>query len=83
MPKPDPSAVNTESKQHPFENKKGTTAFITGASGLVGVHLIKELLKRGIAIRALYRSEIPAEFINSNIEWIKGDILDVIALEEG
>ncbi len=54
--------------------------FITGATGLVGSHLLNELLKQDVKIKALYRSEIP--FTNHNIEWIKGDIFDVILLEE-
>jgi dihydroflavonol-4-reductase len=54
---------------------------VTGATGLVGSHLIKELSKENIKIRALYRSAIPQGFPH-NIEWFKADILDVVALEE-
>ena len=54
--------------------------FITGATGLLGTHLIKQLAAQAEQIKALYRGEIP--FSNSNIEWIKGDISDVILLEE-
>ena len=54
--------------------------FITGATGLVGTHLIKQLVKPGKKIKALYRTEIP--FSNTNIEWIKGDIFDAVLLEE-
>ena len=54
--------------------------FITGATGLLGSHLIKELLKHNVNIQALYRTEIP--FSDSKIEWIKGDIFDTVLLEE-
>jgi nucleoside-diphosphate-sugar epimerase len=54
--------------------------FITGATGLLGTHLIKQLAVQAEQIKALYRGEIP--FSNSNIEWIKGDISDVVLLEE-
>jgi nucleoside-diphosphate-sugar epimerase len=53
---------------------------VTGASGLVGSHLVKELVKRGEPVKALYRNKIP--FPSEGIEWIKGDILDIISLEE-
>ncbi len=56
------------------------TVFITGATGLVGSHLIKELIQQDVKIKALYRSEI--SFSHKNIEWIKGDLFDVILLEE-
>jgi len=54
--------------------------FITGATGLVGTHLIKQLVKQKKKIKALYRSDIP--FTDSNIKWIKGDIFDIVLLEE-
>lgn len=56
--------------------------FITGASGLVGSHLVKQLVKEGKKVRALYRSAIPAIDGAEGVEWFKGDILDVISLEE-
>lgn len=54
---------------------------VTGASGLLGSHLIKELVKKGEPIRALYFNSIPSE-VTLGVEWIKGDILDVVFLEE-
>ena len=56
------------------------TIFITGATGLVGSHLIKELIKQDVKIKALYRNDVP--FVHNNIEWIKGDLFDIILLEE-
>ena len=58
---------------------------ITGSSGLLGTYLIRELLKRGEAITALYRSGIPSfleEAEKSKVNWVKGDIGDVLLLEE-
>jgi nucleoside-diphosphate-sugar epimerase len=55
---------------------------VTGATGLVGSHLIKALLAQGRSVRALYRSEIPTAFVLSSIDWVKADILDIVALEE-
>lgn len=56
---------------------------VTGASGLVGMHLLKELLKQGDDVVALYRTAIPAQFTsaeNERITWVRGDILDVVLL---
>jgi nucleoside-diphosphate-sugar epimerase len=53
---------------------------VTGASGLLGSHLIKELAQQGKPIKALYKSNIPFEM--NNVEWIRADILDVVALQE-
>lgn len=56
---------------------------VTGASGLLGAHLLQELLKQGDELVALYRSEIPAPFTageNEKIHWVQGDILDVVLL---
>jgi len=56
--------------------------FVTGASGLVGSHLIKTLLQQEKKVKALYRSNIPSFNGAEKVEWVQGDILDVILLEE-
>src|SRR5688572_19816541 len=55
---------------------------VTGGTGLVGSHLITELIKQGKPVRALYRSKIPDIKHKEEVEWIQGDILDVIILAE-
>ena len=55
---------------------------VTGASGLVGSQLVTQLVKAGKKVKALYRSSIPVIEGAENIEWVRGDILDVVALEE-
>ncbi len=54
---------------------------VTGGTGLVGTHLILALHQKGIAVKALYRTAIP-DVVKDKATWVKGDILDVIALEE-
>ena len=66
---------------------------ITGATGLVGMHLTYQLLLKGEQVRAIYRSEesmsktkeyfeaIEAEGLFSKINWVLADITDVPALE--
>jgi len=58
---------------------------VTGATGLVGSAIIKELLLSNHHISALYRegsdrSQLP--FDMSRVEWREGDLLDVVALKE-
>ncbi len=72
--------------------------FITGGTGLLGSHVLVELLKRGKTVRALKRQSsnlsqttlIFRHFFGSEadvqlqkIEWVEGDILDITALTEG
>lgn len=59
---------------------------VTGGTGFLGSYIIKELLSRGYAVRALRRSAkipayLPASLFNS-VEWVTGDVLDVVSLEE-
>ena len=54
--------------------------FVTGASGLVGSHLIQSLLAKGKKVRALYRQAVPVFAGSGQCEWVKGDILDPIGL---
>jgi dihydroflavonol-4-reductase len=62
--------------------------FITGGTGFLGAYIIQNLVKKGHAVRALRRSSstlpffIPAA-IWEKVEWIEGDVLDVVALQEG
>lgn len=71
--------------------------FITGGTGLLGSHVLVELLKRGKKIRALKRKssslkQTEAIFDHffmqdaaqelAKIEWVNGDILDITSLEE-
>jgi nucleoside-diphosphate-sugar epimerase len=66
---------------------------VTGATGLLGTHLMMELLSRGERVRALVRPSAnrqPVEdvfrFCNNphfaDIDWVEGDVLDIDSLEE-
>ncbi len=56
--------------------------FVTGASGLVGSHLISSLVEKGLQVRALYRKNIPVFKHAEKVNWVQGDILDVNILNE-
>lgn len=66
---------------------------ISGATGLIGGHLLLLLTKKEQSIRALYRSEAKLAIIKAlfkqqgnpnydKINWVKGDLLDVPSLEK-
>ncbi len=59
---------------------------VIGGTGFLGAYILKELVAQGYAVRALRRSDkspffIPAAVVNA-VEWVEGDILDVVSLEE-
>ena len=54
--------------------------FVTGASGLVGSHLIQSLLAKGKLVKALYRRQIPHFEGAEKVHWVAGDLLDMSSL---
>lgn len=57
---------------------------VTGGTGFLGSHLLRALVNAGKPVRALYRQQIPAQVqdIQHKVQWVQGDVLDVISLEE-
>lgn len=66
---------------------------VTGGTGLVGAHLLYELVKKGEKVRAIYRdrSKVDAlrtfpfyndEGLFNKIDWVPADILDIPSLNE-
>jgi len=70
--------------------------FVTGGTGLVGSHLLFKLIQQHSNIKALYRADNKLQAVKhvfsyytdevdelfSKIEWVKGDITDIIGLQE-
>ena len=51
--------------------------FVSGATGYIGMQLVKRLVKEGHIVHALYRSQSKADLIrHPDVKLIKGDILD-------
>lgn len=78
-------SINLKKYFFPLSENPGTvngTILITGASGLVGSHLIKTLVQQGKYVRALYHSSIPQFDYANKVEWVHGDILDVPSIED-
>jgi len=56
--------------------------FVSGATGFIGIQLVKRLTEKGHTVHALYRSESKAELIRlPGVKLFKGDILDSPSLE--
>jgi len=56
--------------------------FVSGATGFIGIQLVKRLREEGHEVHALYRSESKAELIrHPDVKLFKGDILDQASLE--
>jgi len=60
---------------------------VTGGTGFLGSYIIKELVERNYPVRAIRRSTSKAPFyipawILEKVEWVEGDILDPVSLEE-
>ncbi|MCY7421817.1 MAG: NAD-dependent epimerase/dehydratase family protein [Chitinophagaceae bacterium] len=72
--------TETAEKQHALP--RISKVFVTGGTGLVGSNLIKELISQGKSVTAIHRGTIPSHLLHDSVQWIKGDILDIIALEE-
>src|SRR5829696_5682366 len=59
---------------------------VTGGTGFLGAYIIKNLVEKGHAVRAIRRSAKLPFFIEQEIwdkvEWVEGDVLDVVSLAE-
>jgi len=69
----------------PKDNIFDRMILITGATGFVGSYLAKLLLERGEKIRAIKRASSLLNLLGNyaeKIDWVEGDILDVVSLEE-
>src|SRR5919205_1364617 len=59
---------------------------VTGGTGFLGAYVIKNLVEEGVAVRAIRRSNklpffIPKPILDK-VEWVEGDVLDVMALDD-
>src|SRR5689334_8058856 len=67
---------------HNINSSAREKILVTGATGLVGSHLIKALVRCKKNVVALYRTSIPQFEDADKVEWLQGDILDISSLEE-
>jgi dihydroflavonol-4-reductase len=60
---------------------------VTGGTGFLGSYIIKELVEKNYSIRAIRRSASKLPFyispnIFEKVQWVEGDILDTVSLED-
>jgi dihydroflavonol-4-reductase len=58
------------------------TVFLTGITGLLGNEIALQFLEKGYKIKALVRNPAKVTNRHKNIEYVQGDILDVVSLSE-
>lgn len=82
-----PTQNNFLSAEEPVPfSSPGYTVLVTGGTGFLGAYIIQNLVQKGITVRAIRRSAklpffIPQEVLEK-VDWIEGDVLDVVSLEE-
>ena len=59
---------------------------ITGGTGFIGAYIIKNLVEKGLTVRAIRRNSplpffIPSKILDA-VEWVPGDVLDVVSLDD-
>jgi len=60
------------------------STFVTGATGLIGSHVVRYLLALGRPVSALYRAQNGYGLLTdiaAQITWLEGDVLDIPSLE--
>lgn len=59
---------------------------VTGGTGFLGAYVLKNLVERGLPVRAIRRSPKLPFFIEPHIlqqvEWVDGDVLDVVSTDD-
>ncbi len=59
---------------------------VTGGTGFLGSYIIKRLVEEGNDVRAIRRSSKLPSWISpeilSKVEWVEGDVLDVVSLQD-
>ena len=58
---------------------------VTGANGLLGSYLVRELIDRGEMVRGLRRTTSDLSLLGDythRMEWVEGDVTDIFSLEE-
>jgi nucleoside-diphosphate-sugar epimerase len=59
---------------------------VTGGTGFLGAYVLKNLVEKGFSVRAIRRTnKLPfymTKAILEKVEWVEGDVLDVVSLDE-
>ncbi|HKB43812.1 MAG TPA: SDR family NAD(P)-dependent oxidoreductase [Chitinophagaceae bacterium] len=84
--------INNNSNLSSSANWRRTgSLLVTGGTGFLGSYIIKQLVEKDYTVRAIRRSNKPDNYrvpsyiskhILDKVEWVDGDVLDVMLLEE-
>jgi predicted dehydrogenase/nucleoside-diphosphate-sugar epimerase len=75
----DAAKVNFQAQ---FQSEGRAKVLVTGATGLIGRHLVRQLLQNGDSVRIFVRRQPPADFMSdANIEVFLGDLGDPAAVD--
>ena len=58
---------------------------VTGGTGMLGAHLLHQLVLMGKSVRAIRRPDSPRQLIadlEHTVQWVEADLLDIPALED-
>lgn len=59
---------------------------VTGGTGFLGSYIIKHLIEKGHQVRAIRRNNKLPFWVDAavfdKVEWVEGDVLDIVSLEE-
>lgn len=68
-----------------MKTSTASTILVTGANGLIGSAIVRELLANGHRVRGLRRADSDLQLLGLQeqaVEWVEGDVLDVFSLEK-
>lgn len=82
------SSTNSIYKKNFFSNQSAILKkiLVTGGTGFLGSYILAELISKNYTVRAIRRSSKLPEWIDpailNRVEWVEGDVLDVVSLED-
>lgn len=65
--------------------KQNALVLVTGGTGFLGSYVLRLLVQQGYRVRALRRANSPMDLVQDvagQVEWVEGDVTDVVALED-
>jgi dihydroflavonol-4-reductase len=78
--------MSQPSTDEPPKRHAKHTVLVTGATGFLGAYIVRNLVDKGYAVRAIRRSPKLPEYISPGImrqvEWVETDLFDLSGLQE-
>jgi nucleoside-diphosphate-sugar epimerase len=78
--------TNKDASEQGLRVSEMRSVLVTGGTGFIGSYIIKNLIQKGISVRAIRRSGklpfyIQKEILNK-VEWVDGNVLDMVSLSD-